>query len=209
LRVAQITRDAIPAAEIVGISMLDDRGRPATAVYTDEASPEMDASQYEENRGPCLDAWRQKRVVRIEDIADAADEYPKFSRAAADHGISSTLSLPLVIGDHGLGAMNLYSIRVRAFTPDDETLGYDLATTASVVLSNASAFWQAYELGEHLTEAMKTRGVIEQAKGMLMAQSNLTADEAFGVLCRASQRENVKLRDIARRIVAREPFTAG
>jgi AmiR/NasT family two-component response regulator len=48
---------------------------------------------------------------------------------------------------------------------------------------------------------MKHRAVIEQAKGILIGAQGIDEDEAFGLLVRASQRENTKLRDIARRIV--------
>ena len=69
---------------------------------------------------------------------------------------------------------------------------------------NASAYWQATQLSEQLGQAMQSRAVIEQAKGILMARSpHLEADEAFDLLRKASQRENVKLRDIAQRIVDR------
>jgi AmiR/NasT family two-component response regulator len=51
---------------------------------------------------------------------------------------------------------------------------------------------------------MQSRAVIEQAKGILMARAaHLSADEAFDLLRKASQRENVKLREIAQRIVDR------
>jgi AmiR/NasT family two-component response regulator len=74
------------------------------------------------------------------------------------------------------------------------------------VLANAAAYWSAFELSENLSEAMKSRAVIEQAKGILMAGSpKLDADGAFDLLRRASQRENVKLREIAQRIVDRRP----
>ena len=46
--------------------------------------------------------------------------------------------------------------------------------------------------------------IIDQAKGILMAQSGMTADEAFDLLRKGSQRENTKLRDIAQRIVERD-----
>ena len=49
--------------------------------------------------------------------------------------------------------------------------------------------------------AMRNRAVIEQAKGVLMAQRHLDADQAFDVLREASQRYNRKLRDIAAGIV--------
>ena len=58
----------------------------------------------------------------------------------------------------------------------------------------------------HLNQALESRGTIEQAKGILMATSDVTADEAFDMLRAASQRENVKLRDVAKRIVERRSF---
>jgi AmiR/NasT family two-component response regulator len=39
--------------------------------------------------------------------------------------------------------------------------------------------------------------VIDQAKGILMAVRRISADEAFTLLVEQSQRENVKLRDLA------------
>jgi GAF domain-containing protein len=206
-RVSEITVDAIPAAEIAGMSMLDQRGKPTTAVFTDPGSPAIDAAQYDSGNGPCLDAWRHQRVVRIDDMS-TADDYPEFAEAAQAHGVQSTLSLPLVAGDHGVGALNLYARTKDAFSADDEGVGVDLATAAAVALANSSAYWGAVELGEQLSTAMRSRAVIEQAKGMLMARSpDLSADDAFNVLRQASQRENVKLRDIAQRIVDRQPLS--
>jgi hypothetical protein len=83
--------------------MLGADGRPTTGIYTDEDSPSVDRAQYEYGRGPCLDAWRVKRVVRIDDMRQATDVHPEFARAALDHGTPSTLSLPLIAGSKGLG----------------------------------------------------------------------------------------------------------
>ena len=120
------------------------------------------------------------------------------------------LSLPMISGDVGLGAMNLYAHVPDGLTEDDEALAMDLAGAAGSVLSNVSAYWTAFELSQNLNEAMKTRAVIERAKGMIMARSpDLTADDAFDLLRKASQRENVKLRVIAQRIVKRRPPASG
>jgi GAF domain-containing protein len=206
LHISQVTTDAIPAAEMAGISMLGDDGRPATGVFTDDTAPEIDASQYESGRGPCLDSWRRREVVRLDDLGRGAQEYPEFAAAARAHGILSTLSLPLVAGDDAVGALNLYARSANAFTEADEELGLMLASAASIVLVNASAYWRAAALSEQLTHAMQSRAVIEQAKGILMARTpTLNADDAFDLLRKASQRENVKLREIAQRIVDRRP----
>jgi len=198
----------MPSAAIAGIT-LDDGGHPSTGVYTDDESPRIDSAQYESGSGPCLDAWRQRRIVRIDDMRQAMEEYPEFARSAMEHGVGSTISLPMVIGGEGIGALNLYARTTNGFSQDDETIGLELATAAAAVLANSAAYQGATQLSEQLSEAMKSRAVIEQAKGMLMAQSpELSADDAFEVLRKASQRENVKLREVAQRIVERRPMVA-
>lgn len=208
-RVVDIAARGVPPAAFVGITMLDDHEEVTTAVYSDVESPEIDERQYDTGRGPCLDAWRTRTVVRVDDTAgEGMDRYPEFARTCLDHGISSTYSVPLVAGDSSFGAMNLYARSPRAFTVDHESLMSDLGTAASIVLANAVAFWGAYDPGQVLEEAMQSRAVIEQAKGMLMARSaDLTADDAFDLLLRASRRENVKLREMALRIVERRPMS--
>src|SRR5690606_12545772 len=126
-RLTEIALDAIPAAEGAGMTMLDAFGEPTTAVYTAEASPAIAQAQYDEGRGRCLDAWRENRVVRVDDTAASADEYPAFAAACATHGVRSTLSLPLGTGATSMGAMNLYARQVGSFTGDDEALGEELA----------------------------------------------------------------------------------
>jgi GAF domain-containing protein len=201
-QVAAITERAVPPAQFVGLTMLDERARPSTAVFTDPKSPEIDAGQYEDGEGPCLDAWRQNEVVAIDDLRERLDDYPKFARGAIERGIVSTLSLPLVVGDDVVGALNLYAEQPGAFSADDREVAGRLATAAAVVLANAQAYWHAVALAENLNEAMKSRAVIEQAKGILMAQQGLDADAAFQLLSHASQTSNRKLRDIAAAIVA-------
>lgn len=206
LRVSQVTTNAMPAADMAGISLLGTDGKPTTGVFTDPEAPEIDSAQYASGRGPCLDSWRLGKVIRLDSIDEAKADYPEFAEAAGAHGIRSTLSLPLVAGDDAAGAMNLYSRTENGFTAEDESVGMMLASAAAIVLINASAYWQAAQLGEQLSQAMQSRAVIEQAKGILMARSpRLTADEAFDMLRKASQRENIKLRDIAQRIVDRRP----
>lgn len=204
--VSVLACSAIGGADFVGIALLDNEGKQSTGVYTDPESPALDRSQYESGRGPCLDAWRQRRTIRIGAMQDAKRTYPEFSSACLEHGIQSTLSVGLIAGGNGVGALNFYARKPEAFSDEEKALAEDLGAVAAAVMANANAYWGATKLGEGLAEAMKTRAVIEQAKGFLMATSpKLDADGAFELLKQASQRENVKLREIAERIVARRP----
>ena len=54
----------------------------------------------------------------------------------------------------------------------------------------------------HLRVALMTRGVIDQAKGILMAQTGCTPDDAFDMLRAASMRDNRKLYEVAARLIA-------
>ena len=54
-----------------------------------------------------------------------------------------------------------------------------------------------------LRQALQSRDVIGQAKGILMERRGISADEAFDVLRRASQSLNIKLTTVAQTLVDR------
>src|SRR3954464_15441120 len=90
-QVAALAVRNVPGADFAGITLLR-AGRPTTAVFTDPASPEIDAAQYETGEGPCLDAFRQNRMFSVEDTRTER-RWPTFASVAAEHGVLSTLSL--------------------------------------------------------------------------------------------------------------------
>lgn len=200
-RVSELGIEAVEGADITGITLLDG-DRPTTAVFSDPTSPEIDSVQYATGKGPCLDASREQRVFRIDSTTDDP-RWEEFCKAAAAKEIYSVLSCPLSVKGRGIGALNFYSRTPGAFTEDDEGLGSLFARQAAVALANASAYWGATALAEQLKEALTSRSVIDQAKGIIMGVQRCSADDAFDVLRRASQRENKKLRDIAQSIVER------
>jgi GAF domain-containing protein len=197
--IATVTVKAIGPADLVGLTMPVE-GRPRTAVFTDPASPEVDQAQYDSGEGPCLDALRDRQVHAVESTKEPG-AWPAFRAAASAHGILSTLSLPMVMDDIVVGAMNLYSRTDHGFDTADRDDALLFAAQAAIVAANAQAYWDAHDLSTRLGDAMKSRATIEQAKGILMGAQRCSPDEAFDLLRRASQRENVKLRDIAQRMI--------
>ncbi len=206
-RVCVLTVAAVAAADLVGITMIVE-GQQRTAIFTDDAAPEIDRAQYETGEGPCLAAFMEKRITEIHSTSEPGP-WPEFRRVATAHGVGSTISFPLLIDNGAVGAMNLYSYRQRAFTDEDRVNGELFAAQAAIVLVNAQTYWDAHQSCGGLGEAMNHRAVIEQAKGVLMGAQGIDENSAFEILTRASQRENVKLRDIARRIVERTTARRG
>jgi GAF domain-containing protein len=199
--VTELTATAVPPAAYTGITMLVD-GKPETSAFSDPEAPEIDQAQYDADTGPCLDAFRDGEVYGIPSTEDD-ERWPEFSRTALAHGIRSTLSLPLIVGGDSLGALNLYSEDMHGFTEAHHKAAELFAAQAAVVLANSQAYWDAHTLSENMKEAMASRAAIEQAKGILIAQSGVDPEAAFQLLKRASQRENRKLRDVASELVAR------
>jgi GAF domain-containing protein len=200
-RVAELARDAVAGADYAAVTTLRD-GRAETTVATDPMITKVDQAQYDADCGPCLDAFRAGSPRRLDRTEDDA-RWPEFGRAAADQGIRSTLSLPLLLDGDGIGALNLYSRREASFSDGDQAMAARFAEPAAALVTNALLFWEARDLADNLQTALTSRAVIDQAKGILMGQQRIDAEAAFDVLRRASQRENVKLRDIAQRLVDR------
>jgi len=193
--VAELSVEAV-GADMAGLTIRDDRGRPSTVVYTDRMVPEIDQAQYDNDRGPCLDAARSQAMLEIKETR-LDDRWPEFAAAALEHGVLSSLSVPVVVAANGLGALNFYDGKPSFFDDDSRRLARMFAGQCAVT----SQYWTAANEAANLTTAMRSRAVIEQAKGVIMATSGRTADEAFDLLRMQSQQENRKLRDVAADII--------
>jgi GAF domain-containing protein len=200
-RVADLACRTIGGADVAGVTLIQD-GRPSTAVFTNPASPEIDAVQYRTGKGPCLSAFAEQQVFRV-DCMDEDERWPEFSRAAQHHGVQSTVSFPLAVRGNAIGALNLYSWKQASFSAEHERVGLLFAEQASIALANAQLYASAYRVTQQLQEALSSRAVIDQAKGILMAQRGISADEAFLVLRTTSQHENRKVRELAQELVER------
>ncbi|MDX6267742.1 MAG: hypothetical protein QOD70_2482 [Frankiales bacterium] len=200
-RIARLATDAVGPAVALGLTLYDDRGQPSTQVFTDDVSPLVDQGQYDDGEGPSLLAHRTGEVVLVPDLTTVTDRWPSFARLALENGLSSTLSVPLVANQVKVGVMTMYASRGRSFTEQDAQDVSRFAVQAAIVLANTRSYWTTHDLTVGLQAALDSRAMIDMAKGKLMALNDISPDEAFALLVRASQRENIKVRDIARRIV--------
>jgi GAF domain-containing protein len=201
--VTALATGGIPGAEATSITLV--RGDKAfTAAYHGDMALAADELQYQQGHGPCMDAGRAGVVLRVDDM-HTEERWPDYvSRVRVDTPVRSSLSVPLPYQGSAIGALNIYSTHPAAFaTPDSLAAGLEVAETIAVAVANADAHSRLGEQARNMRLAMDSRAVIEQAKGVLMAQRQVDADVAFEILREASQRYNRKLRDIAEGIVDR------
>ncbi len=191
-RVVDLAVETIGGCDFAGISLR--RGaKVETPASTDPVVDRLDQAQYDLQEGPCLDAIWVEDIYRIQDMA-REQRWPHWAPMAAAAGIGSTLSVRLSTEDDVVGGLNLYSRRVEGF--DDEAI-----ITAHIYATHASSAIALTNEIDTLTTALQSRHAIGVAQGLLMFRYGLDEQSAFQVLRRLSSHENVKLRDIAGRVI--------
>ncbi|MGY1708967.1 ANTAR domain-containing protein [Geodermatophilus sp. SYSU D00758] len=199
--ITTIAARGIPGAEATSITLI--RGdRAFTAAYSAPMALAADELQYERGYGPCMDAARGGLLLHIADMR-TEQRWPDYAARVLDVGVRASLSVPLPYQGDLIGALNVYSGTAGAFSgPEAAARGEEVAEAIAVAVVNADAHHRVGEEARNMRLAMQSRAVIEQAKGVLMAQRRIGSDQAFDILRAASQRSNRKLRDVAAGVVA-------
>lgn len=199
-RICMLAREAIAGTAGAAVTIVSDQQKFTAALSDEEPVRQADALQYQLDEGPCLSAWRDKKVYRIDSMADEK-RWPRWTAAASGMGIASCISVPVTVRDQAFGAMKVYSRRANEYDDRDERVLQMFADQAAITLSNVLEFTDARNTIVQLKQAIETRDIIGMAKGILMAREGIDAEAAFDMLRAASQAENLQLRDIAQRLV--------
>jgi GAF domain-containing protein len=199
--IVTIAARGIPGAEASSITLLRN-DKPFTAAHHGAMALAADELQYEHGYGPCMDAGRGGVLLRVDDMRTERRWPDYVAHVVRTTPMLSSLSVPLPYQGSSIGALNNYSVKPEAFaSPESLRAGSDVAEVIAVAVANADAHAQLFDQERNMRVAMESRAVIEQAKGVLMAQRHVDAEQAFEILREASQRYNRKLRDIASGIV--------
>jgi GAF domain-containing protein len=199
IQIAEFAVQAIPGADGAGLTMLED-DRPQTVVASTEFVHAVDEVQYGLGEGPCLLAVESGRTQTSGSLGGEA-RWPRFGPRVGRMGVHSVLSLPLLLPERVVGAMNVYARAKNAFGPEAVRIGELFARPAAVSVHNAQVLARSQRLAEQLGAALTSRAVIDQALGVVMSRTGATAEEAFDRLRSMSQSQHVKVAEIARVLV--------
>ncbi|WP_152364464.1 GAF and ANTAR domain-containing protein [Microlunatus speluncae] len=181
------------SADYGGMTLWRQRGRLESAGATDLIVEQADKLQHTLREGPCVQAVEELRHIVSPDV-ERDSRWPVWGPQAADLGLRSILSVELTTGPRRLGALNFYGATRYNFTEADIEL-------AHLFSAHAAAALEATLTAEGLRTAVDTRTMIGQAQGILMERYSISAKQAFSVLLRYSQDNNIKLYDLARRLI--------
>jgi GAF domain-containing protein len=185
------------------VTMADDgQLRLLTAVSQASAELERDHAQLHPFPCPCRDAYSTGEVIRVTDVREESTRWPDFSASATRLSMAGVASIPMRLADQIIGALNLYSPEPREWSDEDLGVAGVLADMATSYVVNASKLRQQEQLSEQLQEALGSRIVIEQAKGIWWEQNSVTVDQAYQLMRSHARNNNASLRVVAEAIVA-------
>ena len=174
-----------------------------TVASSDEASRLMEVIQLESHSGPCIDAVRTGEPVSVTDPAQLRRLWPTFGDAVAQVGFTAVHALPLRVRQDKIGALNLFDAGAD-LAESDVRLAQALADVATIAILQQRNLTRTSLLAEQLQQALDTRIVVEQAKGVLAEYSGADMGAAFEALRDYSRSNRLKLGMVAGQVVKRE-----
>jgi len=187
-------------ATTAGVSLAGNDGVLVYVSAHSEGASELETVQQDSRQGPCHQAYLTGQMFTVQEIA-VHDEWPLYRTKAAQLGLRAVVGVPLTIGDRCIGALDVYSDVCRAWTSEDLEAGMLLAKMATSYVLHASERDRVERVNEQLQQAMDTRIVIEQAKGLLSGELGISLDASFQMIRRHARSNHASLDAIANAVV--------
>ena len=209
LRIAETAVSTVTGCQMASVT-LGARGTYRTAATTHSAASAVDQAQYDAQEGPCVDAV-DAPIVYAQSFPDA--RWPMLGSRPTEMGALSAASYRLAAASRttagAAGSLNTYGAEPDAFSEEAQEIGLILAAHASVAAGAMRDRAALQDLAQNLNQALLSRDVIGQAKGILMERLKITPEDAFDVLRRSSNRLNEKLHVVAVNLAETGEFGLG
>jgi GAF domain-containing protein len=195
-----LAQEAIPVATGAGASLIDDEGTRTSTGATSAVVVTVDDAQYRMDEGPCLTAWAERRVVRVDDLGTDL-RWPRWAEAVRFLRVRSVVSAPLVAQGLALGAVKVYSDVSGAFDERTERLLSGFADAAAVLLANVVSLDNERRLSARLQQAIQDRDTLQLAKGMVMQRDGVSEQTALRSLIGQADSGGRPVQELAASIV--------
>jgi transcriptional regulator with GAF, ATPase, and Fis domain len=188
-----------------GLMLADSSGRLVVTASSTEQVRLLELFEVQNDEGPCLDCYASGEPVVVDDLAtDQPPTWPRFGAEATAAGFRSVVALPLRLRNETIGALNLFRAEPGALLEGDRSLAQALADVATIGILQERGSSRRELLARQLQEALSSRIVIEQAKGVLAERADVHVDAAFQLLRGYARSHGLQLSEVARRVVARD-----
>jgi transcriptional regulator with GAF, ATPase, and Fis domain len=181
-----------------GVMVASSRGELRLVASSSEAMRVLELFELQTHEGPCLDAFRTGERVEHEDLHAGSGRWPRFATVALEAGFQSVFALPLRLRDVTIGALNLFSVGRDPMDEADVVVARAFADLATISVLQNDVATGTQRLNEQLSNALTSRTIIEQAKGVVFERvGDIDMTEAFSRLRKFARDHNQRLTDVA------------
>ncbi len=188
--------------DAAGLMLDDQRGNLRLIAHTHESARLLELFELQQQEGPCLDCFATGQVLANIDLTAATERWPSFTQAAREVGFGTSHAVPLRLRRLVIGALNLFAAGRRPLDDDSLAVARGLADIATIGLLHERAVRDQVALSEQLQTALHSRILIEQAKGVLSAQTGTSVEAAFALMRTHARRTGRPLTEVAGAVVA-------
>lgn len=181
-----------------------------TMCASNSVAERLDELQFDLGEGPCWEALATHGPVLALDIHGGRyDSWPVFAEAvrtdAIGGGVSAMFAFPLVVGSLDIGAVDLYFAEPGELNPHYVAEASALADVAAWQVLRRILEGQTADTADDDdgSPSRYTRREVHQATGMVLAQLNVTAEDASLLLRAYAFSAGRSVREIATEVVDR------
>ena len=192
---------AVSGAASAGLVLADQDDRLHFMAASSQGARHLELFQLQHDDGPCLDSYRTGTPVIVTDLARAEGRWPSFTPRAIEAGVHAVHAFPMRLRAQVIGALNLFAEEPLPLESTDVKIVQAMADVATIAILQERAIASAETLTEQLQGALNSRIVIEQAKGVVSRDHDVSVDAAFAALRAHARNHHLRLVDLAHDVV--------
>jgi GAF domain-containing protein len=187
--------------DAAGVMLVSPTAELQYVASSSESMRVLELYQIQVDEGPCVDCFNTGEAIIDRTLREVDDEWPNFSPRAIAQGFNSVYCLPMRLRGRVIGALNFFRAESLALDATDVVLAQGLADVATIAILQHQSFRDARVLNSQLSNALNSRIIIEQAKGMISQATSSDMDVAFNRLRAHARNHNTGLTSVANAIV--------
>jgi hypothetical protein len=188
-------------ADAAGLLLLGADGQLQLAAASSDEVQLVELIALQAHEGACYESFQSGASVGVADLTTELGRWPQFAAAAVALNFRSVHSMPLRVRGSIIGVLGLFHRDIDGFHPDDLVVAQAFADVATLSVLQHRSATQQLTLSGQLTNALETRVVIEQAKGVIVGQTGWPLEKAFDALRRFARSSQRKLVDVAAEVI--------
>jgi len=186
-----------------GILLADDAGELELVASTSESIRLVEMMQLSAEAGPCIEAYFTGQAIIVADIDKSPPQWSRFRASALEQGYNAVSALPLKLRETTIGTLNLFQNTVGRMNDDDLTAAQAFADVATIGILHERSLRESSIVQQQLQNALNSRILIEQAKGVIAHSRTVSMDEAFRLLRTFARSNQRGIAEVAAEVVGR------